>query len=310
MLGCLLASLSLAGCSSAKSYQIGDYRKTMAFHEGFKVLQLTDLHYSVTTILPDADAFVKQEIEDANADLIVITGDTFMDASTSIVQHVINYLDSFNVPFALTYGNHDFQGDYSSDYIGSLLEKTTNAVYVDYADDDIYGKTNYFIDLVKDNSVAYRLYIVDSNSYWYNGFGVKMGYDIIHEDQLVQMEKAKETFGAAPALAFYHIPVYEFSTAYTQYQNGEIPGVGENHEKCSVGYQESDAFARMKAVGVEGMFIGHDHINTTTLLYQDVYLSYGMKGTKEIYHESIGYTLLTLNTSGFGFDNIQKVVIA
>lgn len=38
--------LSLGACAETgdPSYVVGDYRTTMAFHENFRILQLTDLH--------------------------------------------------------------------------------------------------------------------------------------------------------------------------------------------------------------------------------------------------------------------------
>ncbi len=304
-----LLALTLASCStSSKTYQVSDYRKTLTYHENFKILQLTDMHYSISTVISDTNAYVEKEIKEADPDLIVITGDTFMDASTSLVKTVLDFIDSFNIPFAFTYGNHDFQGNYGSDYIGQQVSKTKNAVYVDYSDDDIYGKANYFIDLMDGNSVKYRLFILDSNSYWQSGSFI--GYDIIHEDQIKHIEDISSTYGKADSLAFYHIPVYEFADAYDLYKAGSVEGSGTNEEKCCVGYKRTDAFSRMKNCGVKGMFIGHDHINDTTLLYEDVVLSYGMKSMAEIYHHKIGYCVITLTSQAFSMADIQKVVIA
>ncbi|MFA6624694.1 MAG: metallophosphoesterase [Bacilli bacterium] len=304
----LLLSTTLTSCSGAnKAYAVADYRKTLVYHDNFKIVQLTDLHYGVSTDFDEANAYVTKEIKESSPDLIVITGDTFMNSNAKIVNKVVSFLDSFDVPFALTYGNHDFQGDYSSDYIGEVLTKTKNAVFVDYADDDIYGKTNYFIDLVNGEETKYRLYIIDSNSYWQSGLFV--GYDIIHEDQIKHLEKIAEEYGKVPSLAFFHIPLFEFTDANNLYKEGKIEGTGTNEEKCSVGYQKSDAFLRMKNIGVKGMFIGHDHINDTTLLYEDVILSYGMKSTAEIYHDKIGYASINLTSSSLSLNDIEKVVL-
>ena len=86
--------------------------------------------------------------------------------------------------------------------------------------------------------------------------------------------------------------------AYNCYQNGTIPGTGEHKEGVSKGYENQSQFDRMVNAGIKGMFIGHDHINDTTLLYEGCILSYGMKSTFEIYNLEIGYTVITLDESG------------
>lgn len=294
----LTALLLLSGCGK-KSYKTSDYRKTMNYGSDFLIRQLSDIHVGTESDLQDVITLLDREIRETSSayhkkpDLIVITGDSFSCATKTLVNETIAAIDSCNIPFAYTYGNHDTQGSYDKYYINSVLRKSKNSVFVDYDDDDIYGLTNYFIDLVKDETTKYRLYIVDSNSYYQ--MGLTMKYDIIHQDQLDHMKRAADEFGKIPALAFYHIPVYEFLDAYELYEKGEIEGTGENREGVSYGYKRTDAFDQMKDCGVMSMFVGHDHVNDTSLIYQNVLLSFGMKATKEIYHDYIGYTDIYLH---------------
>ncbi|MFA6830517.1 MAG: metallophosphoesterase [Bacilli bacterium] len=303
----LVSLLLLSSCNQSRSYPLADYKKTMPFHVGFKILQLTDLHYSLSTDLNQTNAVVKSEIEASNPDLIVLTGDSFMDANKAIVNYTFSFLDSFNIPFAFTYGNHDLQGTYDTNFIHYALGQTKNALFVDYDDDDLYGRSNYFIDLVEGNNTKYRLYILDSNSYWKAKSFV--GYDVFHEEQIKHVENIAATYGTVPSLAFFHLPLYEFKVAYQEYQEGLIAGNGVNNEKCSVCYTSSDAFSRFKASGIEGMFIGHKHTNYSTLDYQNVFLSYGVKSTSEIYHKRIGYSFITLNSEHLQSNDIEKVFI-
>ena len=69
------------------------------------------------------------------------------------------------------------------------VEDNKYASFIDYEDDDLFGLTNYYIDLVDDISksretvdVKYRIHIIDSNTYHYTG--IKYGYDYIKEEQL------------------------------------------------------------------------------------------------------------------------------
>ena len=287
----------LTGCNNGqarKEYKIEDYKLTMNYKSDFKIMQLTDLHFSLQTDFARATKYLKNNIQTCSPDLMVLTGDTFMDANESIVKNVLDFIDSFNIPFALTYGNHDFQGDYDYYYVSRYAKTKKNAMFVDYEDDDIYGQTNYFIDLMEEETVKYRLYIIDSNSYHFNGF--KYNYDIIHEDQIKHLEDIYNEDGDAFGLAFYHIPLYEASDALKLYKEGEIPGQGEQNEKVSYGYKRTDAFNRMKNIGIKAHFYGHDHVNNADVLYEGVTLSYGTKSTSEIYNNDdlVGYKEIIL----------------
>src|SRR5574344_174945 len=301
----------LASCSynSTKSYSVNDYKIKMNYKDNFKIMQLTDLHFSVQSDYVTVTNYLKKNIETCNPDLMIITGDTFMSASRNIVDNVLNFIDSFNIPFAFTYGNHDFQGNYDFYYINNSLFKLKNALVKDYIDDSIFGYSNYFIDLMDNAEVKYRLYIIDSNSYYFNG--LRYQYDIIHDDQIAHLEQIYKEDGAAPSFAFYHIPLYEVSVAYNDVKAGKIVDYkGENNEKISFGYKRTDAFKRMKDIGVIGHFYGHDHINYTDILYDGVTLSYGLKSTPEIYDYDnyLGYKTITLKSNmAYDLTNIEMV---
>ena len=287
----------LTGCNNGqarKEYEIEKYKLAMNYKSDFKIMQLTDLHFSLQTDFARTTKYIKNNILTCSPDLMVLTGDTFMDANESIVKNVLDFIDSFDIPFALTYGNHDFQGDYDYYFVSRYVETKKNAIFVDYEDDNIYGQTNYFIDLMDEGIVKYRLYIIDSNSYHFNG--LKYNYDIIHEDQIKHLEDIYKTDGDAFGLAFYHIPLYEASDALALYKKGEIVGQGEQNEKVSYGYKRTDAFNRMKNIGIKAHFYGHDHVNNADVLYEGVTLSYGTKSTSEIYNNDdlVGYKEIIL----------------
>ena len=306
----LLASLLLSSCGKV-SYDISMYKKEMNYHDNFKIMQLTDLHFGIEM---DSDKEIKHLnkmldiAKNEKYDLIVITGDSFLDAKKAHVNLLINTIDNANIPWAYTYGNHDFQGQYDSLYINDQIKKAKNAVFVDYDNDNIHGYTNYFINLKDGDAVKYRLFIIDSNSYHPTGF--KYGYDIIHDEQI---EHIKNIYKDAPAtaLAFFHIPLTEYQVAYDLYKDGQILGQGENNEPCCPGYTDKNhAFNWLKNCGVIATFTGHDHVNYSDLLYKDMILSYGVKSSDLVYHQDdkIGYKLITLpsDVGEFGLNKIES----
>ena len=87
LLPLLLVGFTCASCSHGKQYAIEDYRTTMQFHDNFRVMQLTDLHLGVQGDLKRNLDFVSKLIDDAQPDLIVISGDSFMYGTKSIVKN-------------------------------------------------------------------------------------------------------------------------------------------------------------------------------------------------------------------------------
>jgi hypothetical protein len=202
----------LMGCS--KSDPLTDYRKVLAFHEGFSLLWLTDLHwgnkasgvdYAVETahfqsILQDAS---KEKVPD----LLVFTGDVFQNENEADVDAFFALVENSGIPWAFTFGNHDqtpFLQD--PDFLPRKIKACPHAIYANPSNDGLTGNANYFINLVTAGKTKYRLYLIDSNSYK-NPADSSSGYDIIHSEQLNHVKSIVSEEGPAPGLAFFHIPL-------------------------------------------------------------------------------------------------------
>ena len=335
----LIFALSLFACApnygEKNNYAVEEYRTTMSFHEDFKILQITDLHFGIESDLKAQLEVLKNSIREAKPDLIILTGDNFMYANRSIVNQLVSTLNEeckaltesrgMLTKFAITFGNHDNQGDYPRYYINNTIAKYKTedgkekqdgkfAAYIDYEDDNLFGLTNYFIDLVDPqnaNDVKYRIHIIDSNTY--HQVGMKYKYDVIHKEQL---DHAQSIYNTATAdndyigLAFFHIPLTEYKDAWEQYENAQNKGeLGEGHfeEDALSPYENNGAYKALRNANISAFFVGHDHINYGDFIYTDdegqrVIFSYGVKATNQLYHntEKIGYKTITLK------DNITK----
>ena len=332
-----LITVLLSSCVGVKTYGLEDYRTTMKFHDDFKVMQLTDLHFGVQGDFENQLKFVMNSIEYEDPDLIIYTGDNFMFASRGIVDNFIKTTNELciklnkNHPdrltkFAITYGNHDRQGDYHFYYINEVVSKYVTedgrenidekyASFLDYKDDNLSGLTNYYIDLVDDRTksldsvdVKYRLHIVDSNSYTNNG--IVYDYDEIHQNQLDHMTniyknatKDQDYVG----LCFFHIPFKQFDEAKEQYLNSsnkETIGQGEFKDKSHITETNTKSFRVMRDANIAAYFVGHDHMNYCDIIYNadsgdimdKAIFSYGVKSTNQLYHdiEMIGYKIINL----------------
>lgn len=348
----LLLSLICTSCSSTRTYLVEDYRTTMKFHDNFKIMQLTDLHLGIESDLQEQLDFISNSIRQADPDLIVFTGDNFMFSTKGIVK---NFLKTINnvckeltashqerlTKFAITYGNHDNQGDYNRYYINNQVKKYVTddgkeiqddkyCAFIDYEDDSLHGLTNYYIDLLNpnnDSDVVYRLHIIDSNTYHFTGLGY--GYDVIHIDQLEHHKKIyqesddKDYIG----LAFFHIPFTSFDEARLQYLNSSNPsqiGQGTFNEGVASAYYDNQSFEALRSANILGYFVGHDHINACDIIYNanestnenKAIFSYGVKSTNQLYHEldMVGYKLINLKEemdvdTFLSIDNINQNII-
>ena len=340
------AVFSLTGCSAYRdvpsdvgrvAYSVEAYRTTMQYYEDFKILQLTDLHLGIETDLGHQLSVVRDAVRKEKPDLIILTGDNFMYASKGVVRSLISTLNEECrilsekrggrlTKFTMTFGNHDNQGDYSRYYINEIISSYATedgretadgkyAAFVDYEDDNLFGLTNFYIDLVDDRdkprdsvNVKYRLHIIDSNSYHF--VGPDYDYDVIHDEQLNHAVSIYENATADKdyiGLAFFHIPLHEYMEAYEQFlaadDKSEV-GQGEFREGVLYAYENNGSYAKLKDANIVGFFCGHDHINHGDFIYnahsEDVadraVFSYGVKSTDQLYHDTdmIGYKTVIL----------------
>lgn len=337
---------SLIGCSNYRdvpsdvgknAYSVEEYRTTMQYYDDFKILQLTDLHFGIETDVAHQLEIIENSIFTEEPDLVILTGDNFMYASKGVVKALISTLneicdaltekrDGRITKFTLTFGNHDNQGDYSRYYINEVISAYTAkdgneitdkkfAAFVDFEDDNLFGLTNFYIDLVDDMSksrdtvdVKYRLHIIDSNAYHF--VGPDYDYDVIHDEQLQHAINVYEEATADKdyiGMAFFHIPLYEYADAYEEYlaaADKSLVGLGEFREEVLCGYENNGSYEMLRRANIAAFFCGHDHINYGDFIYhadsenisERAIFSYGVKGTNQLYHDAdmIGYKTVVL----------------
>ena len=177
------------------------------------------------------------------------------------------------------------------------------------------GLGNYCIKLNNaDGTLNTALMFIDSNSYLGKSFF--SGFDVIHDDQIDWYKRTVTALGdgekPAPSLAFFHIPPKEFKDGWEKCYRGndEVTyHLGFVEEKDNYfGYpktKEGKFFGEMAKLGsCKGMFMGHDHLNTLSITYQGIRLTYGMsidylayKGIKKK-HTQRGGTIIEIADDG------------
>ena len=307
----LLCLFFVTSCSKKEEHDIKDYQVVMEYKDGFKIQVLTDVHLCALSNLEEQEYYLTNSIIKADADLIVVDGDSFFEATKQEVKFFFNFMDSFDKPWVYLKGNHDHQGKFAPSYVDKELNKCKNVINVDF-DDNLSGEANFYVDLMNGTDLVYRLFMIDSGSYIRDGV-MSYTYGQIEKDQIEHIEKIQqtETDTDYQTLAFFHIPVQEFQTAYNGYVEGLFTGKGENRENSCPCDTNERQFDKLKAAGVRAMFCGHDHVNSSSIIYKDVILAYCVKSSDQIYcdNDMIGYTLITLSNTPFSLDNIENVFI-
>lgn len=323
----------LVSCSNNVNLpDLKDYASSIDMSESFYILNFNDIHLSSVSDLQEQFNYIERLIASPRClnllpdgknsiDLIVFNGDTFLGANQSVVTRFLHFIDSFEIPFAYTYGNHDLEGLYNSSFIEQVLNDCHHSMLLN-PKDDVYGNSNYIINLTREEQIKWQLYFFDSNSYHLGG------YDIIHDDQIewysqqichannLSSDVGVSQDNLIPSLAFFHIPFEEFETAWAN-QNHQLYGVHEENYwymgdgKVAHGYKDNNLFETMSMFrSTKAVVCAHDHMNLANFVHYDkdstfpINLIYGMKTGNELYHhpDLMGATLLTLDGMSSNFD--------
>jgi len=301
-------ALCLSACSGVK-HDMSDYILELPYKSDYRILQLTDTHIGDKDNCELHYKFMDLTIKEANPDLIVITGDVFTFASRHTAKEFFSFLDSYEVPWTLTFGNHDEQCFFSIDWLTSELNTHGGyCVFKDVQDDDVQGNANFAINLMKDDKAFEQLIIMDSNRYNYNGY---FGYDYFKEDQIKWYEDLvdyteEQNGGLVQSLMFYHIPLPEVNDAWEaakKYpdiiknpENAKEVEAQENEKPCNPEFNSGFFNVIEKKGSTKGMYFGHDHINNFIVHYRGVDFGYGIKATDRVYYEEplLGGRVITI----------------
>ena len=312
-----IAAMCLTACAGVK-HEVKDYILDLNInHAGdVRILQLTDTHIGDKDNTKLHYDFMDLTINDAKKDgldLIVVTGDVFTFASKGTAKEFFKWLDGHDVPWTLTFGNHDEQCFFSIDWLTGELNKMnkkrvesngkdSHCVFYDIQDDDIQGNSNFAINLKREGDIIEQLIIMDSNRYNYNGY---FGYDFFKQDQIdwysSLINYTRDTLNGGtivPSLMFYHIPLPEVNNAWADASKGDVAGVEfiqprgdnipkgqQNEDPCNPDPDHDLGFYKViEAAGsTHGMYFGHDHINNYIVDYHGIHFGYGVKATDRVY---------------------------
>lgn len=299
----LVAVLIVAGSLGFVTFYHKDYKE--ADDTAFRILQITDVHI-LNDEKKDAKAFktIDAMVETTNPDMIMFTGDlTSEKENFTAFKTMCEYLESFNIPWAFVFGNHEgLDIKYAPDEVidpekiadrqtlSDYLETLPNCIY-EAGDENVDGMGNYYYNVKDDNgNVITSLIMLDSHSYDEEN----NGYDHFHDNQIEWYENtvksiAREVNGdeseVVPSLAFFHVPMKEYMTAYDESKGTDNRLWGFRFPKeDGTPAVDDQMFEKMVELGsTKGCFAGHDHMNNFSVNYQGIRLTYGLSCDHNIY---------------------------
>ncbi len=258
----------------------------------FKIVQFTDTHLCAynETVLGEAEktfARITGMIRNEKPDLLVFTGDVVTSQPAVVMwNRLMDTLKVYNVPFAIMFGNHDPEMELSRAEMSKII--TSSPLSLNKLDkSDELADIEIPIIASEGRKPAAMLYCMDSHDYSkIEGIG---GYGWFERDQVNWlyescMEATEKAGAPLPSLAFFHIPLPEFSAAWNNKDNNERVGVrkeGECHGKINAGMFS----AMIESGSIIGVFCGHDHDNDYVISEHGIALAYGRySGDKTVYN--------------------------
>lgn len=302
--------------SAGDEFDINKIKTVEKTDEDFKILMFTDTQLWSN---PADNSKCYQEmdklVELSEPDLIVLPGDNLSAfASRFSINNFIKHLDSYGVPWATTFGNHDAEiPTTSKNWQADKYLSSKNAVF-EKGPSNLYGCGNYVINITENGEPVYSLFMLDNGEYTKYDDGSKseiwMGYEQIawYEWNIKGIENA--VGHKVDSMVFSHFAQPELSEAIEKYavkdENGAYTVPEEyGFGKCSYlpccADVNSGFFDKCKELGsTKYLFCGHDHENNASITYDGITMTYGLKTGPSPkpwnYAEETGATQITVKT--------------
>ena len=272
----------------------------------FKIMQIADTQ-EIPAVSPDTLNLINNALDREKPDLVIFTGDQIKGYSKkfkkdpAIIESTIDILvepiAKRNIPFMVTYGNHDAQCGVDNRGQYKFYAKYDNFISGDLRNADDVGTADIQIYSSTEDKPVFELYIIDSHGKAKDG----AGYAPVDKEQIEwyvsRREQLKDENGDyLPSLVFQHIPVPEFFDVIKKVPKGTkgaVPAYGAHENEYFVLNDETIAeggfmlespaspdvntgeFEAMSEKGdVLGIYVGHDHNNSFVVKYKGVDLGY------------------------------------
>lgn len=285
----------------------------------FKIMQITDMQ-EIPAVSEDTLSLLEAAVEAEKPDLVVYTGDqikgygvTYKGKGRELENEVAKTIKKLlepvtkrNIPFAVTFGNHDRQvGISNKDQFEDIYKQLGNCIG-EQAEGIDGGGTCFIPIKASDGSEkdVFNLYLFDSGTDAKGG-----GYEPFDPQIIEWYKKTRDALkekngGYVPSIVFQHIPMCEYYNVLKQVKRGTkgavrafrthkneyyVPGdtCGKNDvllEPPSIPNENTGEFDAVSEKGdVLAVFVGHDHKNSFVGRYKNVDLGFTQSSGFNVY---------------------------
>ncbi len=245
----------------------------------FTIVQITDVHWRDGGPKDQRSAsLIREMLGIEQPDMVALTGDTFngQDSTNAAnaYRQVMAPFDEAGIPWAAVFGNHDDEGDLTRAELLDVLQESPNCL-TEAGPHGIGGVGNFVVPIWNSEGRAQDtlLYFLDSGGYAPDPPG---GYAWITKEQIAWLTsdlalRRRSTGTVLPAQLFFHIPLPEFDELWDQKMC-----IGVKYEEVACPRTNSGLFGSLvEAEGVQGCFVGHDHVNDFDGELDGIRLCYG-----------------------------------
>lgn len=299
----------------------------------FKIMQITDMQ-EIPAVSPDTTALIEAAVEAEKPDLVVYTGDQIKgygvtykgkgkeleNAVAATIKKLLEPVTKRNIPFAVTFGNHDRQvGISNKDQFEHIYKSLPNCIGEQA--EGIDGGGTYCIPIKSSDGSgkdAFCLYLFDSGTDAKGGGYEPFDTKIIEWYKKAR-DKLKEKNGSyIPSIVFQHIPLCEYYNvlkrvkkshkgairAFRTHKN-EYYVLGDTCRKgdmlCEPPTIPNENTGEFDAISEKGdvmaVFVGHDHKNSFVGRYKNIDLGFTQSSGFNVYGNRTkrGVRIITLD---------------
>jgi hypothetical protein len=237
--------------------------------------------------------YIRETIKKVKPDLILITGDLvygeFDDKGTALLSF-IDFMEGFKIPWAPIFGNHDNDTAKGVDW---QCQQLINAEYCLFNKGETTGNGNYIVGIMQGGELK-RIFVMLDTHGWCRAAGLTMEQVDWFTKQVMKIVNEEPNVKISFVM---HIQPMIFKVAYQKYgfNNFQTSSNPIDIDKISIankvdfGYIGNDLktpwdfdysiWKIIKGMGCDSIFVGHEHANNASVMYDGVRFQYGQKSS-------------------------------
>ena len=257
--------------------------------------------------------YLREMITEVNPDFIIMTGDNTygeFDDDGHILLRLIEFMESFEIPWAPVFGNHDLETNKGADWYSEQYE---NAEYCCFRQRTLSGNGNYTVGIRQGGELKRLFVMLDSegtgnvsqmslaNGHTHKEKGFKQDQVEWYTDTItkiknfvptvkisfayhIQMEMVfkaiREVYGSNLFPKFEGYVEIDPILSVDRITEKQLSDFGFINEMAPAWDSDFTIYNGIKALGVDSMFLGHCHTNCYSVLYDGIRFQFGLKSSR------------------------------